>query len=468
MSYPNNQQYPAPGGPPPPQQGYGQPPAGQYPPGQYPPPSYPPQQQAWGAPPNQQYPPQGYPPQQYPPPQQPYGQPPQGQYPPPQGQYGAPPPGQYPPPQQQWGQPPAGYGSPAPPPGQYPPQGYPPQQQQQQYYGAPPPGQYGGYPTQAIPPSPGYGPAPQNINVTAQVEGLYKAMKGFGTNEKQLIAILPKLDPIQVNAVRAQYNQRYHEDLIKRLESETSGNFEDALVQIARGPLLSDVWNLRAAMKGMGTKESVLNDVLIGRSNADINAIKREYQQVHGRSLEGDLRSDLSAATEQMFIMIVSAQRSEEVDPVNPQQVERDVAELQGAFGNFMTKNSVKACQILTSRSDAQIRAIAQRYEQQYGQPFVKTLKRTFDGHMEQALLLLVARAQNRALSDAEQLEDAMAGLGTNDTLLIQRVVRAHWDKQHMQRVRSEYQRRYGKDLVKRIKGETRGDYEKTLVACVE
>jgi annexin A7/11 len=32
---------------------------------------------------------------------------------------------------------------------------------------------------------------------------------------------------------------------------------------------------------------------------------------------------------------------------------------------------------------------------------------------MEDALLLLVSRAQNRAVSDAEQLEDSMAGIGT-------------------------------------------------------
>jgi annexin A7/11 len=37
-----------------------------------------------------------------------------------------------------------------------------------------------------------------------------------------------------------------------------------------------------------------------------------------------------------------------------------------------------------------------------------------------------------------------------------------------MQQVRAEYQKKYGKDLVRRIKGETRGDYEKFLVALVE
>jgi annexin A7/11 len=37
-----------------------------------------------------------------------------------------------------------------------------------------------------------------------------------------------------------------------------------------------------------------------------------------------------------------------------------------------------------------------------------------------------------------------------------------------MQHVRQAYQTRFKKDLVRRIKGETSGDYERLLVACVE
>lgn len=303
--------------------------------------------------------------------------------------------------------------------------------------------------------------------MTPQVEALYKAMKGFGTNEAVLIATLSKVDPIQANAIREQYNARYHEDLIKRLKSETSGYFEEALVAIAQGPLITDCWTLKDAMKGMGTKESMLNDVLMGRSNADINAIKAEYQKIHHTSLEADLRSDLSAATETMFLMVAAARRNEDSVPVIPQQIDQDVRELQDAFGNFVTKNSEKACQILTSRNDAQLRAIAQAYEAQYRQPFAKVLEKTFSGHMEKALLLLLARAQNRALSDAIQMEEAMAGPGTKDKLLVQRVVRAHWDRQHMQRVRQEYQTKFRKDLVKRIDGETSRDYKKLMIALV-
>lgn len=293
-------------------------------------------------------------------------------------------------------------------------------------------------------------------------------MKGFGTNEKLLISLLAKKDPIQINTIRTNYKQRLMRDLVKDLEEETSGYFEKGLVQISRGPLIGDCHTLYEAMKGLGTKEAALDDVLVGRSNADINAIKAEYQRIFGKSLESDLRGDLSAGTEQMYMMIIAARRAEDSAPVNPPDVERDVTELQRAMGNMISKNASSVCDLLFTRNDAQIRAISQTYQQRFREPLEKAIKSKFSGHMEDALVLLLQRATNRAEAEAVRLEDSMAGLGTKDDLLVQRVVRCHWDQNFMRAVNEAYKRKYGKTLVKRIQGETRSDYERLMVACVE
>jgi annexin A7/11 len=293
-------------------------------------------------------------------------------------------------------------------------------------------------------------------------------MKGFGTDEKVLIATMAKKDPLQMETIRTQYDQRLMRNLITDLEKETSGYFEKGLVEIARGPLVSDCYNLMDAMKGLGTKEVILDDILIGRSNADINAIKQKYQELFHRTLEADLKSDLSAATEQMYMMIIAARRTEDSHPVNPQEIEQAVTELQSGMGGFVGKNTAQICQILTSKNDAQIKAIAQLYQQRYQKSLDTQIKSSFSGHMEDALRLLVARATNRAEAEAIRLEESMAGLGTKDNLLVQRVVRCHWNQQFMSAVSAEFKRVVKKDLVKRIEGETRGDYEKLMVACVK
>ncbi|KAM0271920.1 hypothetical protein ACHAQH_008900 [Verticillium albo-atrum] len=449
--------YPGYGG----QQGYGQ--------------QYPPQQGGYG----QQYPPQGYP--QHPPPGQ-YGAPPG----PPPGQYGAPPPGQYgappgPPPGQYGAPPPGQYGAPpgpppgqygAPPPGQY---GAPPPQHQQygghspappQGYGAPPPQQYSGPPTQ---PSLGYG-APQIIqwDATHDAAAARQAMKGFGTDEKALIRCLATKDPLQIDAIKTSFSRQFkNRNLEADIKSETSGWFEKGLVAIVRGPLLTDAFDIRSAVDGLGTKEVVLNDVLLGRSNADLKAIKNCYWSTFRSSMEKDVAGDLSMKTKRHFEIVLAANRAEDSAPVTPQQVDQDVMDLYRATEGKMGTDEMIVCSILSTRNDNQIRAISHAYEQKFRKSLEAVIKSEFSGHMEDALLFQLRNAMDKYMHAAMLLEDAMAGMGTKDHLLVSRVVRFHWDQGTLANVKGAYQKRYGKSLAKRIDGETSGDYKKLMLACV-
>ncbi|KAK5452211.1 hypothetical protein LTS15_007276 [Exophiala xenobiotica] len=407
---------------------------------------YPPQGPGHGQGYPQQGPPQhgGYPPPQggHPPQQGGFGGPPQ-QFGGPPGGYGGPPPGQYPPPQQH-----AGYG---------PPQGGFPQQQQQW---APPPAM----------PSPGYNPRAQaQGDASRDADALRAAMKGFGTDENALIRILAKPDPLQMALLKNTFNQRHRRDLEKDIRSETSKYFREGLVALVQGPLMHDVHSVHEAIKGLGTKESVLNDVLLGRSNADMRAIKQAYQETYKRALETDVKGDLSMKTERLFSMVMAATRNEESAPVVPHELERDVTELHRAMDARVGTDQVTVCSILSNRSDGQIRALAHHWQQKYHNSLEKVIESEFSGHMEDALLLMVRRACDRIMSDAVQLEDAMAGFGTKDVLLVQRVVRVHWDRAHLDQVKRAYTHRYKKDLIQRVKGEIHTDkhYEALMVACL-
>jgi annexin A7/11 len=86
---------------------------------------------------------------------------------------------------------------------------------------------------------------------------------------------------------------------------------------------------------------------------------------------------------------------------------------------------------------------------------------------METALLYQLRAGKDRIMRDAELLEDAMAGTGTKDHLLINRIVRYHWDRNHMHQVKAAYRQRFGRDLGHRIRGETSGGYERLMLACI-
>ncbi|EAU38136.1 conserved hypothetical protein [Aspergillus terreus NIH2624] len=442
----------------------------QYPPNQPPYPNY--------------GPPQGYSPSPYP-------QQPGPGYGPPPGPYQQPPPGPYPP----HSPPPLGY-PPAGPPGpgyhqtpppqpvhspyggpqqtQYPPhggQGYPP--------GPPPPGPYGGpaapYPPQnfqggpsASPPSRGYIPgqvAPGDFR--READALRKAMKGFGTDEKALIQVLAPLDPLQMAAVRSTYANHINRDLYKDVKSETSGYFRQGLLAIIDGPLMHDVASVRDAVEGVGTKEWLLNDVLLGRSNADLSAIMAAYEATYRRSLKKDVEGDLSFKTRSLFGLVLRADRQEDTLMVDQRRIELEARNIQSATSGLM-KNAEEVCAIFARSSDNELRAINNEFNRRYHLPLEKHIEKEFSGHMKDALLHMLRTALCPAMRDAELLEECMKGMGTKDEKLVVRVVRVHWNRGHKDQVKAAYLQKYDKDLIQRVRGETSGDYQRLMVALLE
>ena len=264
-------------------------------------------------------------------------------------------------------------------------------------------------------------------------------MKGLGTNELALIKTLAPLDPLEVNSVKVAFQARHHRDLIKDIHSETSGNFRQGLEAILRGPLDQDCHVLYHALKGAGTRESALNDVLLSRSNADLNAIKRHYQHTYGRTLESDVKGDLSMKTERLFDMVMSARRNEESTPVIPQQTDADVQSLYSATEGRSGTDQIHVCSIISSRSDGQLRAIAQAYRQRYHKSLEDVIRREFSGHMEDALLYMLRAAEDPAKHDADLLENAMKGIGTNDEALVRRIIMIHWNRTRLQQCKAAY-----------------------------
>lgn len=292
-------------------------------------------------------------------------------------------------------------------------------------------------------------------------------MKGFGTDEATLIRILSKPDPLQMALLRNTYTQRIARNLEKDIDSETSSHFCEGLLALVRGPLMADVYNIHNSIKGAGTRESALNDSLLGRSNADMRAIKQAYQETFRRSLESDVKDDLSMKTERLFGMVMQATRNEESSPINPADLDQDCTELHRAGDGKMGTDEIQICSIISKRSDGQIRAIAQMYQQKYQITLQKVIEKEFAGHMKQALLLMVNRAADPAMTEAELLEAAMAGLGTKDNLLVNRVIRNHWNAAHKDQVKQAYAHRYARALISRVKGEVSGDYQRLMIAVL-
>ncbi|CAG9952807.1 unnamed protein product [Clonostachys rosea f. rosea IK726] len=471
------------------QQQYDQPPSGGYPGHQPPPGQAPPAghfQQPYGQlPPGQQYPPQGQPPYPGQPPQQfsgqaspaqPYGPPPPQQFP---GQTQPPHHQGYPnqPPPQQYGQQQA-YGVPSGQPAQsgayqynqQPPFGAAPQWQQP--FGQP----YGQLPAgPPAPPSPGYDVSQkqfyQPVDTNADVEGLRKAMKGMGCDEKALIKILtsPKyVNPWAMQQLVADYNKRFLRDLVNDIKSETRGDFEDALVALIRGPLENDVRTLHKAMDRAGTDETALADVLLCRTNADVKAIVAEYKRLGGKDLLAEIKSEVNDTLFRIYSMALAAGSAEPSAPVNPLDVESKVTELHRSTEGVVGASAVSVAQIFINSNEAQIRAINEAYRNKYHRPLHDVIEKEFRGDTEDALLHILLMSSDHAKADAQWLHSPLMGkMGVKDKQFIYRLTSLYWNPPRLAAAKDAYKTVYRKTLKTDVKEALRGDYEDLCVALL-
>ncbi|XP_051926867.1 annexin A4-like [Hippocampus zosterae] len=473
--------YPSQSGGYPPQGGGYPPQAGGYPPqaGGYPP-------QAGGYPPQGGgYPPQGggYPPQAggypqmgggYPPaaggyPPQGGGYPaPAGGFPPQAGGYQQPQPGggfpSMPPGGGGWGAAPQGYGAPG-----GAPQGYPggvaPGQQPAPNY--PSGGGYGsGVPTNPQAPAipTGYRGSIKDFpgaDPLRDVEILRKAMKGFGTDENAIIELLGSRSNKQRVPMVAAYKTTYGKDLLHDLKSELTGNFEHLVLSMLKSPAHFDASELREAIKGAGTDEACLIEILSSRSNADIREIARIYKAEYGKTLEDAINSDTSGHFRRLLVSLCQGNRDER-ENVDISLAKQDAQKLYAAGENKVGTDESQFNAILCARSKPYLRAVFQEYQQMCGRDIEKSICREMSGNVESGMVAVVKCIKNTPAYFAERLHKAMQGAGTKDRTLVRIMVsRSEID---MMDIRQAYVRTYGKSLYTHISGDTSGDYKKLLL----
>lgn len=142
---------------------------------------------------------------------------------------------------------------------------------------------------------------------------------------------LAPLDAFQIDSLGHAFKATVGKSLLASIEGETSGWFEGALRAKILGPVGYDVWLVHRACNGAGTNEDILNEVLIGRSNAEMWALKQAFRATYNRDMEKVVEDDLSMKTKRMFVMVMQAARQEEWAPVDPGLVQQDVKDLKNA-----------------------------------------------------------------------------------------------------------------------------------------
>uniref|UniRef100_A0A8C3DDW3 Annexin n=1 Tax=Corvus moneduloides TaxID=1196302 RepID=A0A8C3DDW3_CORMO len=292
-------------------------------------------------------------------------------------------------------------------------------------------------------------------------EVLRKAMKGLGTDEQAIIDCLGSRSNKQRQQIILSFKTAYGKDLIKDLKSELSGNFERTILAMMKTPVMFDAYEIKEAIKGVGTDENCLIEILASRSNEHIQELNRVYKAEFKKTLEEAIKSDTSGHFQRLLISLAQGNRDESTN-VDMSVVQRDVQELYAAGENRLGTDESKFNAILCARSRAHLRAVFSEYQRMCNRDIEKSICREMSGDLERGMLAVVKCLKNTPAFFAERLQKAMKGAGTKDRTLIRIMVsRSEVD---LLDIRAEYKRMYGRSLYQDITGDTSGDYRKILL----
>ena len=428
-------------------------------------------------PPPQMYPPQPAP-QPYPP--RPQYQPPQPQYQPPQPQYQPPQPQYQPPPPQNtlqrsqtympslpYSNPPMNPPQPQPQPAPYqnPPAQpvYPPQPAPQQ---RPFTSLYRSSTYRPSMPNMGMEPLgpPGNFNPELDCQILRNAVHGIGTDERAIINLIVNRNAAQRAEIRRCYKSCYGKDLIKRLREDTSGNFKQVIAGMFMTPAEYDAMCLYKAMKGLGTDESVLIEIIGTRTNEQLRAIKVAFEQEYKGSLEKWIIGDTSRNFKNLLIALLQCDRSTNPNP-DPNMCQADAQALYKAGEGRWGTDEPTFIRIFAKRSAAEIAMINDCYTKLRGKGLLKAIDKEFSGDTKKLLQTIVGGLLDPPGYFAMRIREAVKGLGTNDAKLVRVIIsRSEIDLGY---IKQAYQRLYQRDLLHDVRSDTSGFYREILTGLI-
>uniref|UniRef100_A0A8C0B120 Annexin n=1 Tax=Buteo japonicus TaxID=224669 RepID=A0A8C0B120_9AVES len=281
---------------------------------------------------------------------------------------------------------------------------------------------------------------------------IHSACKGAGTDEKKIIEVLSSRTAEQRQQIKQKYKALYSKDLEEDLKGDLSGNFKKAVLALLDLPCEYEARELQKAMKGAGTDETLLIEILCTRNNKEIVNIKKAYKQLFDRDLESDVKSDTSGSLQKILVTVLEATR-DETQQVNAELAEQDATDLYKAGEGRWGTEELAFNVVLAKRSYSQLRATFQAYKK-----------------VSYSLLLLlfslVSCAKDCPGYFATLLYQSMKGAGTDEETLI-RILVTRAEVGDLPAIKEKFQQMYKKSLAEAVRSDTSGDFRKLLLALL-
>ena len=292
--------------------------------------------------------------------------------------------------------------------------------------------------------------------------------KGWGANKQRVIDALATQDATTRYYMSVRYPELFDGlSLAKLMSKEFSGDFGTALEFLALPAHQAECAMIRKATKGIGSAVNIVWSICIGRTNEEMELLKKTYFQMYDKDLGKLLAKELMGNMERLVFNCLQA--GEEVyDPqFHTTELATEEAELihKNGQGKFWGTDEKSIFKILCKAPPQHLENINRIYADKYGYTLQKALEKELGGLLEKqvrkATLFLIGMKLKPYETMAALVKDACAGFGTDELLLTCCIVRF----QHvMTHVMGQHIEQYGKTIHERVRSEVGGKYKSLLL----
>lgn len=289
------------------------------------------------------------------------------------------------------------------------------------------------------------------------------AIKTKGVDEQTIIDILTKRTYAQRREIAFAYERRTKKDMISALKGALSGSLETVILGLMKSTTQYDASVIRGSIKGLGTDEETLIEVLCSRSNTELVEIKKVYKELFKVDLEKDVKGDTSGNFAKLLLALVETKRADPSAIVDYEKIDQDARALFEAGINMKGTDVPTWISIMTERSVPHLQKVFQRYKSYSPYDMQESIVKEVKGDLQRSFLVLVKCFENKQLYFASRLHEAMKSKGAKEKIVTRIIVsRCEVD---LKKICSEYKANFGESVQKTIMEHTKGDYQKVLLS---
>lgn len=305
--------------------------------------------------------------------------------------------------------------------------------------------------------------AKERFKVAPAVQKLSRAVKGYGTSEKDIIEVLGTHSSQQRVEIRQEYQLQHKKNLSKVFKSELGGNFLEVCLALIRDNLEFAVETVDVFLKKEERRVCLIG--LMGRTSANgLDFIKNKYEETFKEKLQVRLKDDTKEAYREVLMALFSGNREPGKD-INPDQAQQDAEELMELSSN-QEKFKEFLLLLFEKRNSNQIREICEAFRQVFDKELTDVTEELFSDEQDHvAYNALLAGCDDTAYFFASCIYNSFDGIGTDDACLIRLLVaRSEVD---LGDIAQAYVDLYKTSLKEAIEEDTSGDYKRMLLKII-